>query len=171
MLYENIYNFHLDDSQPINIEFIEDDVEVSLSMLLGHSTDATISYVNNYKTHGGGTHVQGLYEGIYCSFKKYIKIYFGTANIKYTKKDIINDLNFVISIRTERPLWSGNTKRILSDNRVKAAVKNGVIKSLDKIIESDQSFFNASSVMRMAAFMHVFKSSLKENHPDIERSE
>jgi len=165
MLYENIYDFGLD-CPPLNINFVKEGIEVSVSMLLGHPVDVAISYVNDSKTHGGGSHVQGLYDGVYYSFKKYIKKFID-GNIKFTKKDII-DLNFVINVRKNNPSYKGNTKRIMSDNETKITVKNGVIESLDKILKLDQSFFDSSSIIRSAAMMHVFKLALKQNNPDID---
>lgn len=147
LLYENMYDYFLEDFQPINIFFMESDVEVSLSMLLGYPADATLSYVNNSKTHGGGSHVEGLYDGIYSSFKKHLKTLEG-GNIKLSKKNLIDDLNFVISVKTKYPFYGESTKRTLSDENVGAAVKKGVEKSLGAILKSDHSFFDASSILQ-----------------------
>jgi len=165
LLYENIYDFPPLDCLPTKIHFIKDDIEVSVSMLLGHDKDVTFSYVNNSKTHGGGSHIQGLYDGVYSAFQKYI-VKFKTENIKYTKKDIMNDLNFVLNIKMEQPFYEGNTKRTLGDYKVRHIIKNGVVENLDELMKTDQRFFDSSNIMRMAAFMHVFKKSLKQNNPN-----
>jgi len=165
ILYENMPCYYLQNSYPTNISFSEDNVEVSLSMVMGYPADATISYVNNSKVYGGGSHIQGLYDGVYYAFKKYIKR-FGDEISKVSKKEMINDLNFVISIRVENPRHEGSWKRALSDDRVRLAVRNGIVKYLEKLLESDQQVFNSSSAVRRAAFMYVVKSSLKKIHPD-----
>ena len=167
LLKENMCEFHLEDLQPMNLFFTERNVEVSLSMALGYPADVALSYVNNSRTHGGGSHVKGLYDGVYASFEKYMEAIKG-LNIKYLRKDLIDDLNFVISVRTKHPMYGGNTKRKLSDMDVRDAVRDGVQKSLDTILESDRSFFDASSIIQLAAFMYTVKSAIKKDNPNID---
>ena len=166
ILYENMSYPDLQNINPTNISFSEDNVEVSLSMVLGYPADATISYINNSKIYGGGSHIEGFYDGVYYAFKKYIKR-FGDEICKVSKKEMINDLNFVISIKAKNPSYEGSWKRVLSDDRVRLAVRNGIVKNLEKLLESDQHIFNSSSAVRMAAFMYTVKSSWKKDHLDI----
>ena len=146
ILMENIYHFGLRNRKPLNINFVQDDIEVSISMMYGFAPDVNLSYVNNLKTFDGGTHVQGLYDGIFCAFKKYIKNHIDKS-LKITKKDIIRKLNFVISVSMKDPQFAGATKRELTNGNVELAIKNGIVKNLYKILQSNQSFLDDSRVV------------------------
>ena len=115
MLNENLYK--IGNRKPLNICFIKDDIEVSVSMVYGYAINVTLSYVDNLRTICGGTHVQGLYDGIFYAFKKYIKKYID-KNIKITKNDTINGLSFVIRVRMEEPEFTGATKWKLANNTI-----------------------------------------------------
>ena len=166
MLYENMYtHLGIEDSVPISINFTKDNIKVSLVMLLGYPVDVIISYANNAKTHGGGAHVQGLYDGVYMAFKKYLKE-FMDSHINVERKDIVNDLNFVLHIKTNNLLYDGSCKRVLAGGNIRKTIKEGVMENLDNFLKSDKSFFDSSSIMRMEAFMQEFESTLKDRESE-----
>ena len=166
MLMEGIYEFYFPESHnPIYINFTKNDIEISASMIYTGVSDITLSYVNYSKTPDGGTHVNGLIDGLHYAFQKYIQT-FGIKcsssirrtmyidnidkNIKIAKEDVTKGLNFVISIRMTQPTFAGATKRELVTKEIYSTVKNGVIEHIESILNSDKSFFDSSRVIHKA---------------------
>lgn len=141
MLKDNMDIFNFWDSyyNPINIHFIEDDIDVSVSMTYGFEADAKLSYVNNIRTYDGGAHMQGLYDGILVAFEKYMKSHMG-EDMVIMQRQVVKGLNFVIHIKMDHPRFHGSVKRGLVGEKVYLLVKNGVIRHLYAKLESDPSF-------------------------------
>lgn len=86
------------------------------------------SYVNLIPTPLGGTHVNGLRQGLleamreFCEFRNLLP-----KNIKLAAEDIWERISFVLSIKMQDPQFSGQTKERLS-SREAAAFVGGAIK-------------------------------------------
>lgn len=86
------------------------------------------SYVNLIPTPLGGTHVNGLRQGLleamreFCEFRNLLP-----KNIKLAAEDIWERISFVLSIKMQDPQFSGQTKERLS-SREAAAFVGGTIK-------------------------------------------
>ncbi|MDH5432479.1 MAG: DNA topoisomerase IV subunit B [Gammaproteobacteria bacterium] len=86
------------------------------------------SYVNLIPTTQGGTHVNGLRNGLidamkeFCDFRSSLP-----RGVKLTADDLWNGLSFVLSIKMSEPQFSGQTKEKLS-SRQSATFVSGVIK-------------------------------------------
>ena len=175
MLMDGVYDFGLPrESKPLNINFTKDDIDVSISMIYAFATDIALSYVNNARTQDGGTHVQGLFDGILTAFQDYIQnteirteivkdhpVFFlneqitGSTHVfdknpNILKDDVVEKLNFVIQVKLEEPSWGGNTKRQIVNEEVYSVVKHGVMECLKEILDSDPSFFYYSRVIPKA---------------------
>jgi len=94
MLLEGVYEFGLV-SDPLEICFVKNGAEVSVSMVYAYATDVTLSYFNNRRTHDGGTHVQGLLDGIFHAFQENVP----EKILKIQKDDVTQNLNFVVNIK------------------------------------------------------------------------
>ena len=178
ILLEGIYDFGLTkDCRPLNIDFSKDDIEVSISAIYTYAADVTLSYVNHEKTQDGGTHVQGLLDGIFYAFQEYIQ----NADIKPVKdhplfylkervtetphifdknpnilmEDVIENLNFVISVLMPQPAFVGSVRRKLTNEEVYSIVKNGVMENMGAKLDSDQSFLNSSRVVQKAEIRKI----------------
>ena len=145
MLEENMDSRSFMDSyyNPINIHFIEGDIDASVFMTYSFEADAKLSYVNNIRTYDGGAHVQGLYDGILAAFEKYMRNHMGEDMVLIEKK-VSQRLNFVIHIKMDYPPFQGAVKRNLGGEEVYLAVKNGIMKHLYTKLKSDPSFLDAS---------------------------
>lgn len=86
------------------------------------------SYVNLIPTVQGGTHVNGLRQGMlealreFCEFRNLLP-----RGIKLTPEDIWERCSFILSIKMSDPQFSGQTKERLS-SRQTAAFVSGVVK-------------------------------------------
>lgn len=142
---------------PINLHFIEDDIEVSVFMTYGFEADVTLSYVNNIRTYDSGDHMQGLYDGIFAAFEKYMKIHMD-ENMAIMEKQVAKRLNFVLHVKMDRPPFQGAVKRGLGGEALHLAVKNGVMKNLYAILETDQSFLEDSKAVCEAELWDILES-------------
>lgn len=86
------------------------------------------SYVNLIPTSQGGTHVNGLRQGLldamrdFCEFRNLLP-----RGVKLAPEDIWERINFVLSLKMQEPQFSGQTKERLS-SRQAANFVGGVIK-------------------------------------------
>ena len=86
------------------------------------------SYVNLIPTAQGGTHVNGLRQGMlealreFCEFRNLLP-----RGIKLTPEDIWERCSFILSIKMSDPQFSGQTKERLSSRQTSAFV-SGVVK-------------------------------------------
>jgi len=178
MLMDGVYEFGLPMGySPLSIRFSKDDVEVAASMIYAYASDVALSYVNHDETRDGGTHVRGLLDGILCAFQNYIQstdiepvkdhpLFFSRERITGTPyafdknpairmEDVIEGLNFVISVNTPQPAYAGSVKRELINEDVYSIEKNGVTENIKRMLEADQSFFDSSRVVQKAEIRRV----------------
>jgi topoisomerase-4 subunit B len=86
------------------------------------------SYVNLIPTIQGGTHVNGLRQGLldamreFCEFRNLIP-----RGIKLTSDDIWDKCNYILSVKMQDPQFAGQTKERLSSRQC-AAFVTGVVK-------------------------------------------
>jgi topoisomerase-4 subunit B len=86
------------------------------------------SYVNLIPTAQGGTHVNGLRQGLleamreFCEFRNLLP-----RGVKLTPDDIWDKCNYILSVKMQDPQFAGQTKEKLS-SRVCAAFVAGVVK-------------------------------------------
>ncbi|ENM3908799.1 DNA topoisomerase IV subunit B, partial [Vibrio cholerae] len=88
----------------------------------------TESYVNLIPTAQGGTHVNGLRQGLldamreFCEFRNLLP-----RGVKLTGEDVFDRCAYVLSIKMQDPQFAGQTKERLS-SRQSAAFVSGVVK-------------------------------------------
>jgi len=103
-------------------------VEWALFWLPEGGEVVTESYVNLIPTPLGGTHVNGLRNGLleaikeFCEFRNSLP-----RGVKLSADDIWSGLSFVLSVKMQDPQFSGQTKERLS-SRQTAAFVSGVVK-------------------------------------------
>lgn len=87
----------------------------------------TESYVNLVPTAQGGTHVNGMRQGLleamreFCEFRNLL-----TRGIKITADDVTERLAYVLSLKMTEPQFSGQTKERLSSQAASALVATAV---------------------------------------------
>ncbi|MDA9556354.1 DNA topoisomerase IV subunit B [Vibrio sp.] len=88
----------------------------------------TESYVNLVPTKQGGTHVNGLRQGLldamreFCEFRNLLP-----RGVKLTGDDVFDRCSYVLSVKMQEPQFAGQTKERLS-SRQTAAFVSGVVK-------------------------------------------
>lgn len=102
------------------------------------------SYVNLIPTPLGGTHVNGLKQGLleavreFCDFHNLLP-----KNLKLTTDDLFHQCNFVLSVKMTEPQLAGQTKERLASRRtagfVSSAVKDAFSLWLNRHVETAQN--------------------------------
>lgn len=88
----------------------------------------TESYVNLVPTKQGGTHVNGLRQGLldamreFCEFRNLLP-----RGVKLTGDDVFDRCSYVLSVKMQEPQFAGQTKERLSSRQC-AAFVSGVVK-------------------------------------------
>lgn len=96
------------------------------------SSEDIVSYANFTPT-DGGTHVDGVMEGICNFFRNYMnKIYLGDkSKITVINSDIKSGMKIIINAAHLNPVFAGQFKGLLSNEDMKVYVKDLTAKSLD----------------------------------------
>jgi DNA gyrase subunit B len=112
-------------SKPIHVTGKEENVEVEVAMQYNSSySENLFSYVNNIRTHEGGTHVNGFRRAIARLFKQY-----GDDNGVFKKlkfaisgEDFREGLTAIVSVKVPEPQFKGQTKGELGNSEVTGIV-------------------------------------------------
>jgi len=124
------------------------EISVRVSMVYGLGSDCQLSYLNNMRTFGHGTHVRGLYDGIMLAFKEYVEARI-KESVEVTEENVRKNLNFVIQVKmNHRPYYEGSVHRELANTGVYEVVKRGVHERLTQVLKEDDSFIKNSKVLR-----------------------
>jgi len=105
-----------------------DEVDWAVAWLQGDGTPVQESYVNLVPTPQGGTHVNGLRSGLtealreYCEFRNLLP-----RGLRLAPEDVWDGACYILSVKTEEPQFSGQTKERLSSREV-AAFVSGVVR-------------------------------------------
>lgn len=106
----------------------EQTVDWALTWLPEGGEGAMESYVNLIPTAQGGTHVNGLRQGLldalreFCEFRNLLP-----RGVRLTPEDVWERCNYILSVKMQDPQFSGQTKERLS-SRQSAAFVSGVVK-------------------------------------------
>ncbi len=110
------------------LEGNNEQAEWALLWLAEDGTPVTESYANLIPTPQGGTHVNGLRTGLteaireFCEFRNLLP-----RGVKITPDDVWDSCCYILSVKLQDPLFSGQTKERLS-SRECAAFVMGVVK-------------------------------------------
>jgi len=127
-------------SEPIHIMGRKDNVEVEVAMIYNTGFKEHIySYVNNIRTHEGGTHVQGFRRAISREFKKYGEKnnLFKKLKIALSSEDFREGMTAVVSVKVPEPQFKGQTKGELGNSEVTAIVSQQVGETLVHFLEEN----------------------------------
>ena len=111
-----------------HMEGNNEQAEWALLWLSEEGTPVTESYANLIPTPQGGTHVNGLRTGLteaireFCEFRNLLP-----RGVKITPDDVWDSCCFILSVKLQDPLFSGQTKERLS-SRECAPFVSGVVK-------------------------------------------
>jgi len=108
--------------KPIYISGMKDDVEIEFALQYNSSYIENIfTYVNNIKTHEGGSHLVGFKAALTRTLNTYAQKnnLFKKDNISLSGEDVREGLTVVINARVMEPQFEGQTKTKLGNSEVK----------------------------------------------------
>ncbi|MBC8515472.1 DNA topoisomerase IV subunit B [bacterium] len=115
------------------------EVEVSFQYFTQRRGE-TLSFVNNIRTHNGGTHVTGLNMAITGAIKKYMTEYrLEEKGLKIDGESIRYGLQAVLAVRLHEPQFEGQTKGKLGTTAAKGAVQTAVWGTFYRWLEQNPS--------------------------------
>jgi DNA gyrase subunit B len=97
------------------------------------------SYVNNIRTHEGGTHVIGFRKALTRAFKAYgdKEGFFQKLKFEVSGDDFKEGLTALISIKVPEPQFEGQTKTKLGNSEVAGVVESLTLKALSEYLEEN----------------------------------
>ncbi|UCG71285.1 MAG: DNA topoisomerase IV subunit B [Chromatiales bacterium] len=104
-----------------------DEVEWAVAWVADGGPTVAESYVNLVPTAQGGTHVNGFRSGLtdalreYCDFRSLLP-----RGVRLAPEDVWDGAVYVLSVKTQEPQFSGQTKERLSSREVAAFVSGAV---------------------------------------------
>lgn len=85
------------------------------------------SYVNLIPTSQGGTHVNGLRQGLFKAMSEFCEIHnLLPRGVKLTADDVWNRCCYVLSLKMQEPQFAGQTKERLSSRQAASYVENSI---------------------------------------------
>lgn len=142
--------------------------EWAVTWLVEGGEGVSESYVNLIPTAQGGTHVNGLRQGLldatreFCEFRNLIP-----RGVKLTPEDIWDKCSYILSVKMQDPQFAGQTKERLSSRQCSAFV-SGVVKDAfslwlnehTDIAEQLVEAFIANAQKRMRAAKKVVRKKI-----------
>jgi DNA gyrase/topoisomerase IV subunit B len=109
------------------------------------STDEHIrSYVNGIRTHGGGTHENGLKSGLVKAVRNYIDVHsFKPRGVTISADDIREGLVVILSVFHGDPMFQGQTKERLNNPEMSSHVDGLVRPALENWLNNNPTLADA----------------------------
>ena len=109
------------------------------------STDEHLrSYVNGIRTHGGGTHENGMRSGLVKAVRNYIDVHnFKPRGVSITADDIREGLTAILSVFLADPMFQGQTKDRLNNPEMSSTVDAVVRPALENWLNNNPSVADA----------------------------
>ncbi len=127
-------------TQVIHIETVKNGIPVEIALEYNNTFNENIhTYVNNIKTHEGGTHLTGFRRGLTRTLKQYAEQsgLLAKKKIQISGDDFREGLTAVISVKVANPLFEGQTKTKLGNQEVSLAVDQAVSQMLKNFLEEN----------------------------------
>jgi DNA gyrase subunit B len=140
--------------EPIMMSREKDDIGVDFAIQYNDDYSENVySFVNNIKTHEGGTHLAGFRSALTRVINDYIKKYdlLKGKNFSVTGDDVREGLCAVLSTKVPNPQFEGQTKTKLGNAEVEGIVKSIVGEVLVTFFEENPSTAKAICAKGIAA--------------------
>ena len=129
-------------AEPIMMSKEKDEIGVDFAIQYNDDYSENVySFVNNIKTHEGGTHLSGFRSALTRVINEYIKKYdlLKGKNFAVTGDDVREGLCSVLSVKVPNPQFEGQTKTKLGNQEVEGIVKSVVGEVLVTFFEENPS--------------------------------
>ncbi|MDE2491797.1 MAG: DNA topoisomerase (ATP-hydrolyzing) subunit B [Elusimicrobia bacterium] len=141
-------------AEPIMMSKEKDDIGVDFAIQYNADySENVFSFVNNIKTHEGGTHLAGFRSALTRVINDYIKKYdlLKGKNFAVTGDDAREGLCAVLSVKVPNPQFEGQTKTKLGNAEVEGIVKSVVGDALVTFFEENPSTAKSICAKSIAA--------------------
>ncbi len=129
----------MDDDGQVSQQEVNREVEIELAYAYTNMEDSHLaSFVNNIKTHNGGTHESGMWRALSRVWVNHIKNTKGYLKAKEeppTLDDVKDGFAGVLSIRMPEPTFTGQEKSTLNTQEVTAVVSQALGMELQRWID------------------------------------
>ncbi len=125
---------------PIHIQGNKENVDVEIAINYNSGFKENIySFVNNIRTHEGGTHVQGFRRALTREFKKYgdQNNLFKKLKVELSGEDFREGMTAVVSVKVPEPQFKGQTKGELGNSEVTSIVSQIAGDTLKHFLEEN----------------------------------
>ncbi len=118
-----------------------DGVRLDLALAWTDSTrEKVLSYVNGIPTEDGGTHEQGLRDGLLKALRSFIETHgLQPRGVTLTAEDLREGVVAILSARVKEPQFQGQTKGRLNNPEVRGAVDAGIRPVLEQWLHENRS--------------------------------
>ncbi|MEZ6064011.1 MAG: DNA topoisomerase IV subunit B [Planctomycetaceae bacterium] len=118
---------------------------VELVLKWTESTDEHIrSYVNGIRTHGGGTHENGLKAGLVKAVRNYIEVHnYKPRGVTISAEDIREGIVAILSVFHGDPMFQGQTKERLNNPEMASHVDGLIRPALENWLNSNPTLADA----------------------------
>ncbi len=125
------------------------------------------SYVNNYRTEGGGAHLSGFFAGLthaltagatimsdFTAGATLVSDFAPFKNVRLTREDVSDGLAAVISVWLETPRFEGVTRLARTNPELRSQVKTVVAEGLARHFERDPELLQTLAHRCFAPYLH-----------------
>lgn len=118
-------------------------VEIALQWT-NHNKDRILTFVNGIPTRDGGTHEQGLRDGVVKTIRQYVETHsLLPRGITLTTDDIREGLCGVVSVFMGDPQFQGQTKNRLNNPEIRSVVSSNLRTELEQYLHSNSTIGHA----------------------------
>ena len=105
-----------------------------------HPRERVLAFVNGIPTRDGGTHVQGLRDGVVKAVRNFIDTHaLGPRGLTLSSEDLREGIVAVVSVLVPEPQFQGQTKERLNNPGVRPAVDQAVRPALEQWLHENKS--------------------------------
>lgn len=127
--------------QPFQVELEDSGVRAELILQWSHfHKERSLSFVNGIPTGDGGTHEQGMRDGVVKAIRQYIEAHsLQPRGLSMTTDDIREGLFGLVSVFMPEPEFQGQTKNRLNNPEVRSLIASQLFNSFEQYLHANST--------------------------------